>query len=152
MTWLSLPHWLLFAFFALLFWGISGITQKLSTNSISSQLSFFWFGCAMITISLVLMIAVPMHWHVTRCAFWLAVLGGTLNGAGALTSFLALESGGEASIVISLISLFPLPTVVIAILFLHERLTRTQGLGILFAIIAAILLSREPNPIPLQEP
>jgi transporter family protein len=65
---------------------------------------------------------------------------------GAWTSFRALESGGKASIVISLISLFPLLTVVLAVLVLHERLTGMQAAGAVVAIAAAILLSLEPPP------
>jgi transporter family protein len=76
--------------------------------------------------------------------FWLAVSGGTLNGLGALTSFKALESGGKASIVISLISLFPLVTVAFAVTVLHEKLTVSQSVGVGLAIVAAILLSLEP--------
>lgn len=140
------PMWLLFAFIALVLFGISGITQKLSTNHISSELSFVWFAVAMAAISLVLLVAVPMHWHVRPLIFWLAVGGGTLNGLGALTSFTALESGGKASIVISLISLYPLVTVAFAVIFLHERLTMTQLTGVALAIVAAILLSLEPKP------
>ncbi|SRR5581483_6133368 len=141
-----LPGWLLFAAIALVFWGITGVTQKLSTNNISSELSFVWFAYAMIAISFVLAIAVPMHYHVRPLIFWLAVAGGTLNGLGALTSFTALESGGKASIVISLISLYPLVTVAIAVSVMHERLTTVQACGIVLAIVAAILLSIEPKP------
>jgi transporter family protein len=140
-----IPAWLFFAFIALVFFGISGITQKLSTNRISSELSFVWFAYAMAAISLVLLVTVPMHWHVRPLIFWLAVGGGTLNGLGALTSFTALESGGKASIVISLISLYPLMTVGFAVIFLHERLTVTQFAGVVLAIVAAILLSLEPK-------
>jgi uncharacterized membrane protein len=75
-----------------------------------------------------------------------SVAGGALNGLGAWTSFRALESGGKASIVISLISLFPLLTVVLAVALLHERLTWMQGAGAVVAITAAILLSLEPGP------
>jgi drug/metabolite transporter (DMT)-like permease len=57
---------------------------------------------------------------------------------------MALESGGKASIVISLISLFPLVTVAFAVLWLHEKLTWVQGAGVALAIVAAILLSLEP--------
>lgn len=144
MAWL--PGWLIFAAIALVFWGITGVTQKLSTNRISSELSFVWFAYAMIAISVVLALTVPMHYHVRPLIFWLAVAGGALNGLGALTSFTALESGGKASIVISLISLYPLVTVALAVAFLHEKLTATQGLGIALAIVAAILLSLEPPP------
>jgi bacterial/archaeal transporter family protein len=142
-----IPAWLFFAFIALVFFGISGITQKLSTNHISSELSFVWFAYAMAAISLVLLVAVPIHWQVRPLMFWLAVGGGTLNGLGALTSFTALESGGKASIVISLISLYPLVTVAFAVIFLHERLTVTQLTGVGLAIVAAILLSLEPKAV-----
>jgi transporter family protein len=141
-----IPAWILFATIALVFWGITGVTQKLATNHINSQLSFLWFAFAMIAISVVLVLAVPMHWHVPTYIFWLAVAGGTLNGLGALTSFTALESGGKASIVISLISLYPLLTVGFAVVVLHEKLTAGQGVGIVLAIVAAILLSLEPKP------
>jgi bacterial/archaeal transporter family protein len=143
-----IPAWLLFAFLALVLFGISGITQKLSTNQISSELSFVWFAYAMAAISLVLLVTVPIHWHVRPQIFWLAVGGGALNGLGALTSFTALESGGKASIVISLISLYPLVTVAFAVLFLHERLTVAQLAGVGLAIVAAILLSLEPKGEP----
>jgi bacterial/archaeal transporter family protein len=139
--------WIFFAGIALVFWGITGVTQKLATNRISSELSFLWFACAMLAISLVLALTVPLHWQVSPLIFWLAVAGGTLNGLGALTSFKALESGGKASIVISLISLYPLLTVAFAVVVLHERLTPGQGAGVVMAIIAAILLSLEPAAV-----
>lgn len=141
-----IPAWLLFAVIALVLWGASGVTQKLSTNRISSELSFLWFSWAMIAIAIVLAVTVPMHWHVRPVIFWLAVLGGALNGLGALTSFMALESGGKASIVISLVSLFPLLTVGFAVFVLHEHLTTVQAVGVGLAIVAAILLSQEPKP------
>ncbi len=138
------PAWLLFTVIALVFWGITGITQKLSTNAISSQLSFLWFAYAMVAISLVLAIAAPMHWKVKPLILALAIGGGALNGLGALTSFSALESGGKASVVISLISLYPLLSVALAVGFLHEKLSNLQAGGIVLAVVAAILLSLEP--------
>lgn len=139
------PGWMWFAAIALVFWGITGVTQKLATNKISSELSFVWFAYAMIAISVTLALFVPIHWHVRPVIFWAAVAGGTLNGLGALTSFTALESGGKASVVISLISLYPLVTVAFAFTVLHERLTLAQGVGVGVAIVAAILLSLEPK-------
>ena len=100
----------------------------------------------MIGISAVLALVVPIHYHTQGVIFWLAVAGGTLNGLGALTSFSALESGGKASVVISLVSLYPLLTVAIAVTLMHEKLTASQGVGIVLAIIAGILLSMEPSP------
>jgi bacterial/archaeal transporter family protein len=147
-----IPAWLWFATIALVFWGLTGITQKLSTNRISSELSFVWFAYAMIAISAVLALTVPMHWHVSKVVAFLAMIGGTLNGLGALSSFAALESGGKASVVISLISLYPLLTVMLAVALLHESLTKVQIAGIVLAITAAILLSLEPKADAISTP
>jgi hypothetical protein len=42
--------WLGFAILALVLWGITGVTQKLSTNRISSERSFLWFCWAMVAL------------------------------------------------------------------------------------------------------
>jgi len=138
--------WLGFAVLALVLWGITGVTQKLSTNRISSERSFLWFCWAMVALSVLVVIAARPHWALGSTVVVCSVAGGALNGLGAWTSFRALESGGKASIVISLISLFPLLTVVLAVVLLHERLTWMQMAGAVVAIAAAILLSLEPAP------
>ncbi|HEX7361780.1 MAG TPA: DMT family transporter [Bryobacteraceae bacterium] len=131
---------------ALVLWGLTGVTQKLSTNNISFQRSFVWFSVAFFIISIFLVALFPLKWHVGPAVLFLAALGGLLNGLGALTSFAALESGGKASVVIPLISLYPLVTVVCACVFLGERLTIRQVLGVVCALIAVALLSQEPKP------
>jgi transporter family protein len=135
--------WLGFAMLALVLWGITGVTQKLSTNSISSERSFLWFCWAMVALSAVVLIVARPQWELGKVVVISAIVGGALNGLGAWTSFRALESGGKASIVISLISLYPLLTVGLAVLFLHERLNWQQTAGAVVAIAAAILLSLE---------
>jgi transporter family protein len=138
--------WLGFAVLALVFWGITGVTQKLSTNRISSERSFLWFCWAMVALSAVVAVVARPHWGLGTLVVVCSIAGGALNGLGAWTSFRALESGGKASIVISLISLFPLLTVVLAVVLLHERLTWTQIAGAVVAITAAIMLSLAPSP------
>jgi transporter family protein len=135
--------WLGFAALALVFWGITGVTQKLSTNSISSERSFLWFCWAMVALSAAVLLVARPHTGLGAVVVLSSIAGGTLNGLGAWTSFRALESGGKASIVISLISLYPLLTVGLAVLLLGERLTHMQLAGAITAVIAAILLSLE---------
>lgn len=138
--------WLVYSIIALVLWGATGITQKLSTNRISSERSFLWFAWAMVAISVFVFAFAHVQWHLKTMIIVLAIVGGALNGLGALTSFRALEGGGKASIVVSLISLFPLLTIILAVLVLHERLSWKQGAGVGIAIVAAILLSLEPPP------
>jgi bacterial/archaeal transporter family protein len=135
--------WLGFSILAMVLWGITGVTQKLATNRITSERSFLWFCWAMVALSVVVLCVVHLHWSVPAIAVICSIAGGVLNGAGAWTSFRALESGGKASIVISLVSLYPMLTVVLAVLFLGERLTLLQTAGAFTAVAAATLLSIE---------
>jgi uncharacterized membrane protein len=45
------------------------------------------------------------------------------------------------STVISLSSLYPVITILLSVLFLHERISRREGLGIVFALVAGWLLA-----------
>lgn len=135
--------WLWFSVLALVLWGITGVTQKLATNRITSERSFLWFCWAMVALSLAVLAVVRPQWQLGRLVVICSIAGGALNGLGAWTCFRALESGGKASIVISLVSLYPLLTVLLAVLILGERLTSLQTAGALTAIVAAILLSIE---------
>jgi uncharacterized membrane protein len=135
--------WIFFATLALILWGITGVTQKLSTNRITSERSFLWFCWAMVALSGAVLVLAHPHAALGRTVVLCSIAGGALNGMGAWTSFRALESGGKASVVISLVSLYPLLTVVLAVLLLGERLTLLQTAGAILAIAAAILLSME---------
>ena len=140
--------WIGYAVLALVFWGVTGVTQKLSTNRIASEQCFLWFCLAMVTLSVGIMAWSHPNLRFATPVLVCSIVGGALNGAGAWTSFRALESGGKASIVTSLVSLYPLVTIVLAVAVLRERLTTLQVLGAITAIAAAILLSIETERKP----
>lgn len=142
--------WFWLSALSMVFFGITGVTQKLSTNNISFELSFVWFCIAMIAVSVLTALLVPLNWHVPMPIVFWAALGGLLNGLGVLTSFAAFAKGGKASIVTPIINLFPLVTVAGAWMFLHEKLTGTQMLGIGFALVAIFFLSQETPPMPTE--
>jgi len=146
---MHIPLWLLFALTAMLLFGITGITQKLATNEIFTELSYLWFGVAMLIIALWIFALVPLDWHARRKIIGLAIAGGVLNGFGCMTSFKALEVGGKASVVVPLCFLYPLVAIFLAVVFLHEKLTGTAIAGIALAVVAAVLLSQErPTEFP----
>ena len=139
-----MQQWFLLASIALIFFGITGITQKLSTDYVSFEYSFVWFSIAFVFISIVILAGVHhLDWRLTPGIFVLAAIGGLLNGLGALTSFAALEKGGKAAIVVPIINLYPLVTIVGAWVFLGERLSRVQAIGIVLALVSVILLAQE---------
>jgi transporter family protein len=137
-----MPGWFLFSIAALVFWGITGVTQKLSTNHISTEFSFLGFAAAFIPVAVLIGTAFRVDLNLGAGVFLLGALGGALNGLGALTSFAAFEAGGKSSIVIPIVSAYPLVTVLAAHFLLHEQITPRHWAGIILAPVAAWLLSR----------
>jgi len=69
----------------------------------------------------------------------LALTTGLCGSLGGIAFFFALGYG-RASIIVPLSSLYPAITILLSLLFLGERPTPVQGLGIFFALVVAILL------------
>jgi uncharacterized membrane protein len=66
---------------------------------------------------------------------------GVLAGIGGLTLFAAYRSGGNTSVITAATALYPLITVVLAVLVLRERLNWLQMIGLGFAAAAIIIFS-----------
>jgi transporter family protein len=136
--------WFWLSVMTLVFFGVTGVTQKLSTNNISFEMSFVWFCVAVCVVSAVVAVCLPLNWRSLNFPLVaLAALGGLLNGLGALTSFAALKHGGKASVVIPIINLYPLVTIGGVWLFLGEKVSATQIMGIVLALAAVVFLSQE---------
>jgi bacterial/archaeal transporter family protein len=136
--------WFWLSVMTLVFFGVTGVTQKLSTNNISFEMSFVWFCIAVCAVSAAFALFLDLDWRSLNLSLIaLAALGGLLNGLGALTSFAALKQGGKASVVIPIINVYPLVTIAGVWLFLGEKLSATQIVGIVLALAAVVFLSQE---------
>ena len=136
--------WLGYALIAIVLWGIVGLLQKLGTNNASSRELMIWL---MIGFAVLL----PLLWLETGMkglnaeTIFVGLVGGLANGLGSWELFRCLEKGAKASVAIPLTALYPLPTAMLAILFLKESLTLFEWIGVALALIAGALLSYEPS-------
>jgi uncharacterized membrane protein len=78
-----------------------------------------------------------------REALLIGVLAGTANGLGTWFLFTAFERNAKASVAVPLTALYPLITVVLAYLFLSERLAALDWVGVALALVAGAMLSCE---------
>jgi bacterial/archaeal transporter family protein len=135
-------HWMVYACIAIVLWGICGLFMKLGTNRVSARSMVIW-----VTVGFLSM--VPLMWRITTLdglslgIVCVGLLGGLANGLGNWAVFICLEKGAKASVAIPLTALYPLFTVVLATVFLKERPTRLQWLGIALALAAGAMLSYE---------
>lgn len=143
-------HWMVYAGLAIVLWGINGLFMKLGTNRVSARSMVIW-----VTIGFVILL--PWLWKLTTLSglsttvILVGLLAGAVNGLGNWAVFACLEKGAKASVAIPLTALYPLCTVALAIIFLKERPTALQWLGIALAIAAAAMLSYEPAAAMLPE-
>ena len=79
------------------------------------------------------------------------LIAGMVNGLGNWAVFACLEKGAKASVAIPLTALYPLCTVILATIFLKERPSALQWLGIALAVAAGAMLSYEPPPVTAPE-
>ena len=133
--------WMTYALATLVLWGLTGLTQKLATNYVSVEFSLIMFSAAFVPIAAVILILQPLDWKISALAWFLAILGGVLNGLGVLASLAAFQHGGKASVVTPLIALYPVVTVALAVPFLHEKVSRHEVAGIALALLATAALS-----------
>ncbi len=137
--------WILPAIVALLLWGIVGILQKLGSSRLGANALLFW-----VTVGYTVMLPVVLwrsgSWTATTGILVLGVAAGSVNGLGTWLLFRALEHGAKASVAVPLTALYPVVTVVLAFVFLSERLSAREWLGVALAACGGALLSYENEP------
>jgi drug/metabolite transporter (DMT)-like permease len=101
---------------------------------VGSQLS------SIVILALLLMLNRPGPWPRQAALRWTIVSGPCDMTANAL--YLLATRGGDLSVVAPIAALYPVTTVILALIIEHERLRGIQVAGLLFAVAALILVSR----------
>ena len=137
---MHLVAWFWFAMIVLIAWGVVGIFQKLSTNYISAESTLVWLMAGFLMLEPFVYPGRQL-WRYSNLSLTYGLLSGLLSTFGAWGLFAALKYGGKASIVTPICALYPLIVVVLSPFVLHESITPLQALGVVFALIAVVLLS-----------
>lgn len=134
--------WILYSVAAAFFWGCWGVVAKLISDQVSPFMNHVLFSVGMLlTLPLVVKkvgTTRPNHKGIT----W-GLVAGVLAVTGNVAVYKAFSTGGLAAIVIPVTNLYPLVTIVIALLVFKEKLNWINAVGILLAIPAVIMLSGE---------
>jgi bacterial/archaeal transporter family protein len=140
------PAWLFWSLVTIVLWGTWGLVSKIASSGMNAYVNQLLY-----TAGLAPLLAF-VAWHVrkneagersnarTVGVCW-AFLTGILGGVGNIFFFQALVKGGKASIVAPVTALFPMVTVLLAVIVLRERMGRAQWIGLALAFVAIYLLS-----------
>ncbi|MBI2877217.1 MAG: EamA family transporter [Candidatus Tectomicrobia bacterium] len=131
---------LIFAILALIMWGLWGFFPKLATDSMSPKSVLIFQNIAAILVAFLVLASVNFKPEINSKGITFSVISGMAGTLGGLF-FLYSVSKGKASVAVTITSLYPVITIMLASLILKEPITLKQGIGILFAIIAMVLFS-----------
>jgi transporter family protein len=135
-----MPTWFIFALAALVLWGVWGLFPKLATNYLSPASVFVFSGIGNVLVLIVVLAFLNFRPDLHPKGIGLALVAGVL-GTLATIPFLYAISKGKASVVVPLASLYPVVTIVLALLILKEPMTLKQVAGIVLALIALLLFA-----------
>jgi uncharacterized membrane protein len=99
-------HWMVFASFAIVLWGVNGLFMKLGTNRVSARSMVIWVTAGFVVLLPFLWARTTLSGISTRMIF-VGLIAGAVNGLGNWAVFACLEKGAKASVAIPLTALYP---------------------------------------------
>ncbi len=134
-----------YAYFVLILlaWGLWGFLGKYALGYISPLSLILFETIGAIVVQLIVLIFLyysKYRFDTNPIGISIAMLVAFFGVIGTILFFFTL-SKTKASILVPLTALYPVITIILSFILLKERVTLTQGIGIVLAIIASVLLS-----------
>ena len=133
--------WFWYSTLSVLSWGAWVLCSKLGTNEIPASTMQFIFAFGFIPVALLVLVLKRLKFEKSVKGISYSLGNGILAGIGGLALLAAYRSGGNTSVITAATALYPLITVVLAVLVLRERLNWLQVIGLGFAVAAIIIFS-----------
>ncbi len=137
---MKIQSWFMPAVSALLLWGVWGVFQKVATNQSAPRTVYFFSSLGAISVVLIMASLSRFPLQVNFEGTLFAVLAGVCSSLGGLL-FLQAMSRGDAAVVITFTALYPVVSVILSFIILHETITVKQGIGIVLALFSMVLLA-----------
>jgi drug/metabolite transporter (DMT)-like permease len=133
--------WFWYSILCVLCWGGWALLSKLGSTEIpaADMQSLFTFGT--LPVALALVIARRFKFERSPKGIFFGLANGVLSGVGSIALFAAYRSGGNTSVITAATALYPMITVILAVLILRERLNWLQVVGLGFAGLAMVIFS-----------
>jgi transporter family protein len=133
--------WLLYSVISLILWGVWGVILKYSNNFYNTVTTYYLSTIGSFSTATVLTLIMKNDFHANPFKHMhYPLIAGFFGTLGYWFMVKALEQG-KASIVITVTAVYPIITLALSILILSEKLTLTQIIGILMAVLGIVLMS-----------
>ena len=134
-------RWFWYSMLCVLCWGGWALLSKLGSREIPPETMQFLFTIGALPVCMALLIGRRFKLEKSPKGIFYAVLNGVLAGVGGLALFAAYRTNGNTSLITSATALYPVITVLLAVMVLRERFRPVQVVGLVFAVIAFVIFS-----------
>lgn len=135
-----MQDWLIYALMATTVYGFWGFFPKLASDYLDPKSAMVYQTLGSIVGTLVILATLRFRLPVQIKGMTFSMLTGIAGVVGTQFLLMAL-SKGKATLVIPVTALYPIGTILLAILILKETLTLRQIAGMLLSLVAIFLLT-----------
>lgn len=135
-----MENWFLSALMALVIYGFWGFLPKLAMQHLNPTSALIYQVVGGGVIGVLALLSVGFRPDTNPSGILFAVLTGATGIVGTFFYYYA-ASRGPITLVVSITALYPIITILLAVVFLKEALTLKQIAGMFFAFLAIFLLS-----------
>jgi len=123
-------------------WGAWALLLKLGSRGLSAEMTQFFATLGMLPAALAILLWRKFKLESSFKGASTSVVAGAISSGGILALVAAFKAGGKTDIVVTATALYPLVTVLLAVLILHERLTKRQIAGAVLATLAIVIFTQ----------
>jgi len=133
--------WFWYSLMSLVCWTAWALTAKVGSSKLPASTMQFVSALGFLSVSIAIAGFAKRSAQSSHKGKLYSVISGILLAAGGLASFAAYRTGDNTAATTGITSLYPAITVICALAFLKERLTKSQIAGLCFSGLAILLFS-----------
>jgi transporter family protein len=131
--------WMLPTLGVFICWGLWGFLPKITVKYINPKSAVIFEVLGGIVLAFIVTVVLKYQIATHPMGIFLAIVTGLVGFLGSLF-FLYAVKNGPINVVVTLSALYPVLSIALAILILNEPITLKQGIGIIFALVAMVLV------------
>src|SRR5262245_55309941 len=138
-----MPRWMFWTAATVTSWGVWAVLAKVIGDGLTGAQSAALSTVGMVPVVLALALTKKggaVQPGGRRGAFY-ALAAGVVSGLGNVLYYDLYNRGGQAATAVSLTALYPVVTIALAAVFLGERVSRVQAVGLALALVAIYLFN-----------
>jgi transporter family protein len=135
-----MTNWLVPALIAFVFWGVWAFLPKIATQYINPNSIIVYEVIGSLIVGVIALFTMDFKLQYQPQGLLLAVVIGAL-GLGGSFAYVYAVSKGPVGLISIFTALYPIITILLAYIILHEPVTLKQAIGMGMALVAIFLLS-----------